>query len=75
MKLIGKLKDNVAKAETKEEAKQLIENAGMLLDEEELEQVSGGINGTYRVFCSLAYQEVDEGRPFIPPVVPVETNK
>lgn len=42
MKLVGKLKDNVAKAETKEEAKQLIENAGMLLDEEELEQVSGG---------------------------------
>ena len=42
MKLVGKLKDNVAKAETKEEVKQLIEDAGMLLDDQELDQVCGG---------------------------------
>lgn len=42
MKLIGKLKDNVANAETKEEVKQLIEDAGMFLDDQELDQVCGG---------------------------------
>ena len=42
MKLIGELKDKVEKAETKEEAKKVIEEAGMELTEEELEQVAGG---------------------------------
>ena len=42
MKLIGKLKDNVANTETKEEVKQLIEDAGMFLDDQELDQVCGG---------------------------------
>lgn len=42
MKLTGNLKKQVEKAETKEEKKSLIENAGMLLDDEELETVSGG---------------------------------
>ena len=43
MRLIGKLKEEVEKAETKEEKKELIEEAGMELDDEELEQVSGGL--------------------------------
>ena len=43
MRLIGKLKEEVEKAETKEEKKVLIEEAGMELDDEELEQVSGGL--------------------------------
>ena len=43
MRLIGKLKEEVEKAETKEEKKALIEEAGMELDDEELEQVSGGL--------------------------------
>jgi len=41
MRLIGKLKEEVEKAETKEEKKELIEEAGMELDDEELEQVAG----------------------------------
>ena len=42
MKLIGNLKKQVENAETKNEKKRLIENAGMLLTDDELEQVSGG---------------------------------
>ena len=42
MKLTGNLKKQVEKAETKNEKKSLIENAGMLLDDDELEMVSGG---------------------------------
>jgi len=42
MKLTGNLKKQVEKAETKNEKKSLIENAGMLLNDVELEQVSGG---------------------------------
>ena len=42
MKLVGKLKDKVSKAETKEQAKELIANAGMILGDDELDQVSGG---------------------------------
>ena len=43
MKLIGKLKEKVEKTETKEEAKKVIEDAGMMLTEEELDMVAGGI--------------------------------
>lgn len=42
MKLIGKLKENVEKAENKEEAKKMIAEAGMKLTDEEMEQVAGG---------------------------------
>lgn len=42
MKLIGQLKNKVEKAETKEEAKQIIQDAGMLLDDQEMDQVTGG---------------------------------
>ena len=42
MKLIGQLKNKVEKAETKEEAKQIIREAGMLLDDQEMDQVTGG---------------------------------
>ncbi len=42
MKLIGKLKENVEKAENKEEAKKIIEKAGMELTDEEMDQVAGG---------------------------------
>ena len=42
MKLTGELKKQVAKAETRKEAKEAIENAGMLLTDDELDQVSGG---------------------------------
>ena len=42
MKLTGKLKETVAKAESKEQAREAIKKAGMILDDDELEMVSGG---------------------------------
>ncbi len=42
MELTGKLKEQVTNAETKAEAKKTIEEAGMLLTDEELDQVAGG---------------------------------
>ena len=46
MEIIGKLKENVEKAETKEEAKEIIRNAGeeagMELSEEEHDKAAGG---------------------------------
>ena len=44
MKLTGKLKEQVEKVESKDEKKSLIENAGMLLSDDELEMVSGGMS-------------------------------
>ena len=43
MKLTKELKEKVEKAETKEEAKKVIEEAGMILSDDELEQVAGGL--------------------------------
>ena len=43
MELTGELKEKVEKAENKEEAKKAIEDAGMILDEAELDQVAGGV--------------------------------
>ena len=42
MKLTGILKDKVDKAETKEEKKDIIAQAGMELSDDELEMVAGG---------------------------------
>ena len=42
MQLTGELKEKVEKAESKEEAKKTIEDAGMILDDAELDQVAGG---------------------------------
>ena len=42
MKLVGDLKDKVEKAENQEEAKKVIEEAGMELTDDELNQVAGG---------------------------------
>ncbi len=42
MQPTGNLKKQVEKAETKDEKKSLIENAGMLLNNDELDQVAGG---------------------------------
>lgn len=44
MKLIGKLKEQVDNAQTKEEKKNLIEEAGMELSDDELEAVDGGVS-------------------------------
>ena len=45
MKLIGNLKDKVDKANDKEEARDIIANAGMELTMDELESVAGGGEG------------------------------
>ena len=42
MELTKELKEKLEKAETKEEAKKIIEDAGMELTDEEIEQVAGG---------------------------------
>ena len=42
MKLVGELKENVEKAENREDAKELIKDAGMELTDEEMDQVAGG---------------------------------
>ena len=42
MKLTGDLKKKVEKVNTKEEAKEIIKDAGMILTDDELEAVSGG---------------------------------
>ena len=42
MELTGKLKEQVEQTKTKEEAKDLIAQAGMELTEKELDMVSGG---------------------------------
>ena len=42
MKLTGELKEKVEQTKTKEEAKQTIEEAGMILSDAELDQVAGG---------------------------------
>lgn len=42
MKLVGELKDKVEKTEDLKEAKKVIEEAGMELTDDELNQVAGG---------------------------------
>ncbi len=42
MKLVGDLKEKVGKAETSEEAKEIIKDAGMELTDEEMNEVAGG---------------------------------
>ncbi|MBP5164354.1 MAG: hypothetical protein ILP08_02860 [Lachnospiraceae bacterium] len=46
MKLVGDLKDKVEKSDNKEEAKELIKDAGMELTDEEMDQVAGGAVST-----------------------------
>ena len=49
MNLTGELKEKVEKVENKEEAKKTIEAAGMILDDAELDQISGGVKGRWDV--------------------------
>ena len=44
MQLIGDLKNQVEKANSKEEAKEIIADAGMMLTDDELNMVTGGKN-------------------------------
>ena len=47
MQLIGELKEKVEKAESAEEAKKILEDAGITLDDTELDQVAGGAYGMF----------------------------
>ncbi|MCR5399559.1 MAG: hypothetical protein K6E68_08525 [Lachnospiraceae bacterium] len=48
MELVGELKSKVEKTENLDEAKKMIEDAGMILDDAELNQVTGGASfGSY----------------------------
>ena len=55
MKLIGNLKKKVENTKTKEEARDTIKKAGMLLDEDELEEVSGGSGGLDYIYSNTLY--------------------
>lgn len=59
MKLIGKLKSDVESAPTKEEKKEAIEKAGMLLTDDELDQVAGGASVRsceYNPCCPVSFR-------------------
>ena len=43
MELSKELKEKLEKAETKEEAKKILEDVGITLDDDELDQIAGGI--------------------------------
>jgi len=62
MKLIGNLKKKVENAKTKEEARDTIKKAGMLLDDDELEQVSGGGGNPLEDLLNPGFQEGDTVR-------------
>ena len=55
MKLTGRLKEDVEKAENKEQAKELIAEAGMELTDEEMDQVSGGEGDSEQVTLTNRY--------------------
>ena len=61
MKLVGDLKDRVEKAENQEEAKKIIEEAGMELTDEEMDQVAGGAP---RPTIGLQKDKLDDIPPF-----------
>ena len=60
MKLIGQLKNKVEKAETKGEAMKIIREAGMLLDDQEMDQVIGGSDSLASSRCSYAFAKEQE---------------
>ena len=64
MKLTGQLKEKVEKAESKEEAKKAIEEAGVILDEQELDQVTSGM---YSVRGKGLHNNSDRPRPWDKP--------
>lgn len=47
MKLVGELKNKVERTENLEDAKKIIEEAGMQLSDEEMDQVAGGGRSRY----------------------------
>lgn len=66
MELIGNLKDKVEKAQSKEEAQSIIENAGMRLTEDEMDMVAGGKIYTYGPQTCEFETEQNMRDPYIP---------
>ena len=71
MKLTSELKEKVEKTESKEEAKKTIEAAGMILSDDELDQVAGGDYGDTSFFrvcsrCGNAYLGICSCDPLNP---------
>ena len=59
MELIGNLRKKVDKASTKEEKRELIEEAGMKLNDVELEMVSGGAGEDWNEIARRMYDNTD----------------
>ena len=64
MELVGKLKDEMAQAKDKDEAKKMMENAGMKLTDDELDAVAGGLG--FAVDRSFAGRIRDAGKSTAP---------
>ena len=67
MKLIGNLKKQVEETKNKEEAKEVIEKAGMELTDDELDQVAGGRSGAgtlgfEKLYCDRCGKEGPRNR-------------
>ena len=60
MKLVGDLKKQVEKTNSKEEAKEVIEKAGMLLTDDELDNITGGLDNTQ---LDLGYCNCTNNKP------------
>lgn len=59
MELIGNLKKKVDKASSKEEKRELIKEAGMKLNDVELEMVSGGAGEDWNEIARRMYDNTD----------------
>ena len=59
MELIGNLKKKVDKASSKEEKRELIEKAGMKLNDMELEMISGGTGEDWNEIARRMYDNTD----------------
>ncbi len=57
MELTGKLKDEMAQAKDKEEAKKIMEKAGIKLTDDELDSVAGGLGICDIRICKAAALE------------------
>ncbi len=64
MELVGKLKEQVENSKSKEEAKDYMKKAGMILSDEELLQVSGGAGiDILKKLTDLKHQILNEENP------------
>ncbi len=57
MELVGKLKDEIAQTKSKGEAKEIMENAGMKLTDDELDAVAGGGGCDIRICKAAALEQ------------------